>query len=403
MPRFAWTAMNADGALIQGVTTAEDSRRVADRLRRNGYSVVSVSRRQWPPTNLHIESIGRRDLIDLTYKLMPLLSGHLPLNRMLDIVRQEVSKYRIKNAIVAIRDDVNGGVTLSDAMAKHPDIFSTAYVSAVRAGEEGGDLPRSLSMMGSYLEWLDAIVKRMWGIVIYPILVLSALLVLNFVLAFYAIPTFLDLYRRLGQKIEIPLPTRIVFAYSEFIRQYWPLFIVVPVGLWVVFYLRNTFPGLRFFLHWLNLNIPYWGTIIRRMQSLQFCRFFQMLYDNGVSVKRALAESQGLVTNVVMRDAVNRVQRRLDEGCPLAEAFQDVGEFPTLVSAQLRVGEESGDIGASLGYIVRYYDSELNYGIDRFETFLRPAMVVVLAGVMLLLALAFYLPLFEIANLIQSR
>ena len=396
-------AVNAEGAHVQGVTVADDSRGVAERLRRDGYSVVSVTRRQWPPTNIHMETVKRRDIIDFTYKIVPLLTNNLTLNRTIDILRNEVKKRRIRNALVAIKDDINGGETLSNAMAKRPDVFDAAYVCAVRAGEEGGELPQSLSMMGKYLEWLDDIIKRMWGIVIYPLLVLTALVALNFVLAFFAIPTFMDLYKRLGHKIEVPLATKIVFAYSGFMRDYWPVILAFACLLWIVFYMRKFFPGLRFFLHYMILRIPYWGGIVRRMQSLQFCRFFQMLYEHGVDVKRSLAESRGVLTNVVMKDAVNRVCRRLDEGRLLSEAFNEAGEFPPLVAEQIHVGEESGDIGGALGYIVRYYDSELDYSITRFETFLRPALVFVLAGVMLLLALAFYLPLFEIANLIQAR
>ena len=403
MPRFTWKAVAADDKVVTGVAVADDPRDLARRLRTDGYSVVSVSQRKWPPTNLHIETIRRRDLIDLTYKFVPLLSSALPLNRCLEILRQEVKKFRIKNALSGVRQDINGGLRLSDAIEKHPDIFDTSYVSAVRAGEEGGDLPKSLKMMGVFLEWLDDVIKQLWAIMAYPIIVLAALLVLNFVLAFFAIPTFLRLYERLGVKIKTPLPTKIVFAYSEMMRNYWPFFLIVLAALVVTFMLRNRIPNLRYIIHRINLKIPYWGDIARRVQSLQFCRFFQMLYENGVGVKRSLHESQGIMTNDVMYRSVGYISRRVDEGVPLSEAFEKSGQFPSLVAEQLRVGEESGDIGNSLGYVVRYYQSELDYAIQRFTTFLRPAMVVVLAAVLLLLALSFYLPLFEIANLIETR
>lgn len=403
MPRFAWKAVDAAGKTVSGVTAADNSRELAERLRGQGRSVVSVTQRKWPPTNFHVESIKRRDIINLTYKIVPLISGALPLNRVLDILRSEVKKFRIKNALVSVRADINGGLRLSDALRKHPDIFDTAYVSAVRAGEQSGKLPQALGMMGAFLEWLDDIVKQLWGIVIYPILVLAALTVLNFVLAFYAIPTFLNLYERLGVQIKTPLPTRIVFAYSRIMRAHWPFVLLALAAVAAVFMLRNRIPNLRYMLHSANLKIPYWGEIVRKMQSLQFCKFFRMLYENGVGVEQGIKESRGVLTNDVMRCSVGYVSRRLDEGMPLAEAFEKSQQFPPLVAEQLRVGEESGDIGGALGYIVRYYESELNYSIQRFTTFLRPFLVFILAGVLLLLALSFYLPLFEIANLIESR
>jgi len=403
MPRFAWTATDAEGSVIKGSTVALDPKEVADQLRRDGYSVLSVTRRSWPPTNVHIETVSRRDLISFTYKIVPLLASNLALNRVLDITREEVKKFRIKNALVSIKQDVGGGLRLSQAMDKHPDIFSRPYVSAVRAGEESGNLSGSLTMMGAFLEWFDDIVKQLWALISYPLLVLAAIMVLNFVLAFFAIPTFLNLYERLGLRIQMPLPTKIVFAYSKFMKDFWPLFAILGAAAIVLFALRGRYAGLRFQLHRLTLKVPFWGDIVRRMQSLQFCRFFLMLYENGVDVKRGLSEASGVLTNDVMLEATGFISRRLEEGATLSQAFQESGEFPSLVAEQLRVGEESGDIGNAIKYIVRYYESELNYSIQRFTTFLRPAMVVVLAFVLLMLALAFYLPLFEIANLIQQR
>lgn len=401
MPRFAWTAI-ADEKTVRGVSTAESPRDVAERLRGDGYSVVSVSRRKWPPTNFHLESIRRRDIIDLTFKLIPLAASALPLNRVLDILRQDVKKHRIKNALITVKEDVNGGLQFSDALGKHADVFSPSYVSAVRAGEQGGDLPKALGMMGEFLEWLDDLVKQLWAILAYPILVFAAIVVLNFVLVFFAIPTFLNLYDRLGVAIEIPLPTRIVFAYSEFVTTHWPFLLALLGALVAVFMLRKRIPNLRYVLHSISLKTPFWGDIVRKTQSLQFCRFFQMLFENGVGVKRALREAQGVLANDVLYRAVGYISRRLDEGMTLAEAFEKSGQFPPLLAEQLHVGEESGDLGASLNYIVRYYDSEVKYSIQRFTAFLRPLMVFILAGMLLLLALSFYLPMFEIATLIET-
>ena len=261
MPRFAWKATDATGRAVSGVSAADTSRDMAERLRAQGRSVLSVSRRTWPPTNFHVEGIRRRDLIDLTYKIVPLVSGALPLTRVLDILRSEVKKFRVKNALIGVRADIGAGLRLSEALEKHPDIFDDAYVSAVRAGEQSGKLPQALAMMGAFLEWLDDVIKQLWAIVAYPLLVLAALTALNFVLAFYAIPTFLNLYERLDVSIDIPLPTRIVFAYSRFMTAYWPHLLAGAGVLALVAALRNRIPGMRYFLHSLALRIPFWGEI----------------------------------------------------------------------------------------------------------------------------------------------
>jgi len=402
MPRFGWTAATAAGDVKRGTYHAADAREVANRLRKNGYSVVSVSEKRWPPTNLHIERINRRDLINFTYKLVPLLASSLTMQRTLEILKGQVNKHRIKNSLVAMKQDIKSGSSLSDTMGRHPDVFTTPYVAAVRAGEQGNDVVRALSTMGSFLEWLDDIVKHLMGVLFYPIIVVVALTVLSMVLAFYAIPVFMRLYDQLGLTVKTPLPTKMVFFYSHLLRNYWYVFLLIALVLVTIVLLRKRFPALRMWLDRLMLRIPHIGGILRRVQTLQFCRFFQLLYENGVDVKTALGETQGILTNMVLIEAVDFAGRQLEAGTALSKAIEMSGEFPTIVSEQLEVGEEAGDIGDALSYIIRYYEFELDYSIRSFTAFLRPALVALMAGVLLVLALGFYLPLFEIATLLND-
>lgn len=402
MPRFAWTAATAAGDAKRGIYHAADAREVAERLRKNGYSVVSVSEKRWPPTNLHVERITRRDLINFTYKLVPLLASSMTMQRTLEILKGQVQKHRIKNSLVAMKQDINNGSSLSETMGRHPDVFGKPYVAAVRSGEQSNDIVRALSTMGSFLEWLDDITKHLMGVLFYPILVVVALTVLSMVLAFYAIPTFMRLYDQLGLTVKTPLPTKLVFFYSYALRNYWYVLVLIVLVLVTLVLLRKRFPALRLWLDRTMLRIPHVGGILRRIQTLQFCRFFQLLYENGVDVKTALGETQGILTNEVLINAVSFASRQLDAGTALSKAIEMSGEFPSIVAEQLEVGEESGDIGEAMSYIIRYYNFELDYSIRSFTAFLRPALVAVMAGVLLILALGFYLPLFEIATLLSG-
>lgn len=402
MPRYAWTAATAAGDVTRGVYHASDARDVADRLRNEGLSVVSVSERRWPPTNLHVERITRRDLINFTYKLVPLLASKMSMQRTLEIMKGQIRKHRIKNSLIVIKQDINSGASLSQSMARHPDVFTPSYVASVRAGEASNDLVRALSTMGSFLEWLDETAKQLLGVLLYPLMVIVALTVLSMVLAFYAIPVFMKLYEQLGLQVKTPLPTKIVFAYSQMLRGYWPFFLVGAIALALVWGLRKRSPSLHLWIDRLILRLPFIGDIIRRIETLQFCRFLQLLYDNGIDVRTALAEAQGVLTNLVLVRAVSFASRQLEAGTSLSKSIEMCGEFPSIVSEQLEVGEQAGNIGEALSYIVRYYNFELDYSIKTFTAFLRPALVVVMAGVLLILALGFYLPLFEIATLLNE-
>jgi len=402
MPKFGWKAATPAGDVRTGVYQAVDAREVADRLRNEGMSVLSVSERKWPPTNIHLESISRRDLINFTYKLVPLLASKMALHRALDIMKGQVNKHRIKNALVMMRQDISNGASLSQAMQRHPDIFDARYVASVQAGEASGNMVRSISTMGAFLEWLDVTSKTLWAVLSYPILVVVALTILSLVLGLYAIPVFIKLYKQLGLAMKTPWPTKVIFAYSYVLTHYWLVFVIVFALIVLVFLLRNRIPGLRPMMDRMVLRTPYFGEIIRKIQSLQFCRFFQLLYDNGIDTKRSIDQARGVVTNTVIGDAVEFTSRQLEAGTALSKGLQLSGEFPNVVWEQIQVGEESGNVGEALEYVIRYYDFELDYSIKQFTAFLRPALVALLAGVLLILALGFYLPLFEIATLLNQ-
>lgn len=398
MQKFAWTALGPDGQMKKGTVEAIDSRAVAEWLNRDGYVVVSVHKVKWPPTNYHLETIGRRDLIHFSFKFLPLVASNLALGRSLEILRDEIKKHRIKNALISIQRDMNNGSDLSHAMARHEDIFPTSYVSAIRAGEESGDMERSLSMMGTYLEWLDKTVRQIFAVLAYPVVVLMAMTFLAGVLSFFVLPVFIDLYERLGFEFQMPLPTKIVFTASTLFKTYWyvPLMVIgLVVFLWMA---RKRIPKFQVWTHRSALRLPFIGKMIRQLQALQFCRFFHLLHSNGIDTKRALAESQNVMTNIPMKKAVSQISNRLDQGMTLGEAFHHAPEFPTLVAEQIRVGEESGNVTQSMEYVIRYYDAELDYSIRRFTAILGPVLIFVLAMFLLLLALGFYLPLFEIAS-----
>lgn len=400
--KYSWTAVDGDGRLSRGAVEAMDSRAVAEWLHRDGRAVLSVSRRQWPPRNLHIEHISRRDLIHFTYKLLPLIASHLTLDHALGILRGELKKHRLRNAMLSVRRDMHHGAPLSEALSRQDDIFNRDYVCAVRAGEESGNLAKSLSMIGQYLEWLDHTRRRVVSALAYPLVVAIAMAILGNVLAFYVVPVFMHLYERLGVRMLTPLPTRILFAVSGAVRDYWYVSPLLGAVVLVVYLLRHRIPGLREMTHRIALRLPLIGEMLRQLQALQFCRFFQLLHESGVDTKRALHEAQGVMTNIPMQRSVREILHRLDQGVSLSEAFRRNPDFPPLVAEHLHVGEEAGNVGQALEYVIRYYDAELDYSIRRFIGALGPMMVFGLAFVLLFLALSFYLPMFEIANLINS-
>lgn len=397
MPNFRYIAIDDFGRRLGGTALADDEQILADVLRREGRYLLHAKpvRTGVDLSQIRIlERVNRRDLIFFTSQLATITATGGNLVDGLEDIESQVKKAPVKRVIAALRRDIEAGMSLSAALARHPKVFSDLYTNIVRAGEATGQLDTTLEHLARVLEGQEELAGRIREVATYPILVITMLCVLATVLVGFTIPRFLQVYQRLGSQIELPLPTRAVMAVSDIIRGYWYVIVcgVVTAFVGLKLYVQSPEGAVRFD-RW-RLRLPVVGEVMRKIALSRFAHFFGTLHEAGLEVAPSLSLIERLIGNAYLSQQFHLAVDRVMAGDSVSRALQRVGEFPPVVIQMIALGERTGRMSKSLGDVRRYFDREVDRTLKRSLTLFGPIMLVVLALVFVTMALAFYLPLF---------
>jgi type IV pilus assembly protein PilC len=398
MPNFSYVCVDDAGAEMRGVAAAESEDALADLLRGQGQHLVRTSPASTRSSLAEVrilEWINRRDVIFFTQQLATVMATGIGVVEGLADIEEQAKKAALKRVVAALRRDIESGESLSAALAKHPKVFTELYVNIVRSGEATGNIERALDDLVVQLEWQAELTGRIREIVTYPIIVIFMLGALSVVLVGFTIPRFLAVYERLNTDIVLPLPTRAVMAGSYLVRTYWPLLLATLATIAVSLRLYAQTPGGAVRVSGVVMRIPVIGELIRKIALSRFSHYFATLHDSGLEVAPSLALIQKLIGNAYLSRQFERAVQRVMAGESLSRALRAVGEFPPVVIQMIALGERSGRMSKALGDVRRYFDGEVDRTIKRSLTLFGPIMLIVLAGTFVLMALAFYLPLFQ--------
>ena len=382
MPSFSYVCVDDDGLELRGVAAAESEDQLADRLRRQGQYLVRSTRASEGRASLAeiqlFERITRRDVIVFTQQLATVMATGVSLIDGLQDIESQLAKQKLKRVVAAVRRDIESGDPLSTALARHPAVFGDLYVNIVKAGEATGKIDQALDDLVAQLEWQAELNGRIREVTAYPTLVIFMLGVLAIVLVGFTIPRFQQVYERLNAQIELPLPTRVVMMVSTFLRTYWTVIVTSVVAVAV------------------SLRLPLIGELRRKIALSRFARYFASLHSAGLEMAPSLSLVSRLIGNAYLSQRFELAVQRVMAGESLSRALKAVGEFPPLVIQMLALGESTGRMATSLENVRRYFDREVDQTIKRSLTLFGPIMLVLLAGTFVLMALAFYLPLFQL-------
>jgi general secretion pathway protein F len=402
VPVFAYRAADRAGRTVDGVMEAYDANAVVERLHREDYfplRVESTDERGRPGRRLFgAPRVPTRDVLDFTQQLATLVEAGLPLERALVVLGDVAANRRLRQIVQDVTQSVRSGSTLADALARHqPRPFSRLYVNTVRAGERGGVLEIALRRLAEHLEGSRELREAVVSALIYPALLTivgtgAVIFLLTFVL-----PRFALILADLGQ--TLPLPTRIVLAVSNlFVTYWWALAAAVLVGAvaWQVL-ARNEAGRLQ--LDSNLLGVPLVGQVLRKIEVARAVRTLGTLLSSGVPLLGALDVAREGAGNRVIAGALAAVHGGVKRGEGLARPMTETGAFPTLVLHMVRVGEETGRLDEMLGKIASTYEREVRVSVRRLVATLEPAILVVMAGLVLTIVLAILLAILSVNEL----
>ena len=398
MPNFSYVCVDDSGAELRGIAAADSEDHLADVLRRQGQYLVRAAAaseaRRLSEVRL-LEWVNRRDVIFFTQQLSTVMATGISIVEGLGDIELQLKKQAMKRVVAALRRDIEAGESLSTAMGKHPKVFNELYVNIVRAGEASGKTEHALDDLAKQLEWQEELIGRIREVTTYPVIVVIMLSVLSIVLVTFTIPRFMTVYERLNAQIVLPLPTRMVMAVSTLIRTWWPAMITAVIAGFVSLrmYSRTPTGGVR--LAQIVMRVPVVGELVRKIALSRFSHYFASLHESGLEVAPSLSLIERLIGNAYLSKQFGRAVQRVLAGESLSGALQAVGEFPGVVIQMVALGERTGRMSKALQDIRRYFDGEVDRTIKRSLTLFGPVMLIFLAATFVMMALAFYLPLFQ--------
>ena len=344
--------------------------------------------------------VTTRDQGIFTRQFATMINAGLPLVQCLNILGQQSDNPTFKRVTLEVMASVEQGSTLAEAMAKHPQVFNKLYVNMVSAGEAGGVLDTIFQRLAVYLEKAEALKRKVKGAMTYPAIVLIVAGGATTFMLLFIIPTFAQMFADFGG--ELPLPTKIVLAMSNFLKHWWWLMLGVAIGgvTGAKAYYRT--PAGRVVLDRFFLRIPIMGSIIRRAAVARFTRTLGTLISSGVPILEGLDITARTAGNAVVEAAILQTRTSISEGNTIAEPLRACAVFPPMVVQMIGVGEQTGALDEMLAKIADFYDEEVDAAVEQLTSVIEPVMIVVMGVVVGGMLVAMYLPMFKLVTVIGN-
>ncbi len=413
MPTFKYIARSRTGEKVEGTVEAQDRRAALLQIERLGQVPVSVFegglgapasavsaggrkffKLEWKRSGK--PSMSLREVLLFTRELSDLLASGMTLGNALHTLSRRKVSHGQDRIVTELRDQIVQGTSMSSALDRWPDTFSTLYVSMVRAGEASGQLAAVLERLCQHYERLQEAREKVIMALIYPGIVLTMGVVTMIFSMVFVVPRFSAIFAELGS--TLPLPTLILIHMSRVLIRYGWLILLGLFGLWVLVRRALKTPAGRHGWHRMQLKIPLVKNIVTANSFAHFARTLSTLLANGVQVLQALAIVEDSVGNVVIAEAVRDARNRVTDGATISRPLAAGGVFPPLLTDMLAVGEESGDMTSALQHIAKRYDSDLDRSVKIFTTVLEPVMIVVMAFLVGFVAISMLLAVFDLTS-----
>lgn len=402
MPTFRYEAIDAKGNVVRGKMQAETESQVVERLVRENQRVIYIGAEKGPSKAgfaIRFGGVRDRDLLVFTRQFATLLRAGVPIIRSLDSLQNQTINPYLKTIIGEIKQDVMGGMSLADALARHPKVFSPLYISMVRVAEATGNMGEVLNRIAGFIDNEMTIKGRIKGALFYPALVLVISIAVLIILFFVVMPTFKGIFSEMGA--QLPMVTRIAMGFTDWLLKWWfaiPLF-VIAVLLFYYVYIR--LPGGKYQIDLLKLRLPLFGPLILKMAISRFARTFSTLLGAGVPILRALEIVRDTVGNNVFSSALSSIRENVRDGYKLSSPMANYDIFPAMVVQMVDTGEEAGNLPEMVEQIAIFYEEEVDRSIKAMLSLMEPALIVFLGGVVAFVAFSIYLPLFKMATVIH--
>jgi len=404
MPTFKYTAKDTSGKTVSETMEASDKKVVVKYLREKDCIIVNIEEKEalakrLPLPFIHRKKVKMDDLVIFARQLATMVDAGISLMGAFDILGEQAETPHFKKVLLKVRDDIQTGSSLSESMAREPEVFSTFFINMVKAGESSGALDEILDRVASYFEKTAGLMRRIKAALVYPAIVSLMAVVITALLLLKVVPVFEEIFSGFGA--ELPLPTQILVNVSNILRSffflYMGLFILACFSL--VMYIRTDKGKLAF--DRFMLRLPVFGKLVRKVAVSKFTRTLSTLTKSGVSILTALDIVSKTSGNKVVENAVNEVKKGIKEGERIAEPLSHHKVFPPIVVRMIAVGEETGELEKMLSKISDFYDEQVDAAVTGLTSMIEPLIIAFLGIVIGGIVICMFMPIFKITSIIQ--
>src|SRR5215210_5250753 len=403
MALYTYRALDKQGEIVQDKTEGSGEMAVVHELRQQGLLVIDVKEQGAGQKDIlaPLTRIKLGDLVVFSRQLATMINAGLPIVRSLYVLSEQTENPKLNDVVVVVRKDVEAGSSLSEALEKHPKVFSRLYVEMVKAGEVGGILDGVLLRLADQLERDQDLRRKIRSALTYPIVVLViAILAASFMLIFI-VPVFAQMFQDLGG--TLPLPTRICMLLSNILTSFWGILVYAAMALAVVLFLRwkKSEQGRKVWGRAV-LRIPAKiGDVVKKATLARFARTLGTLSAAGVPIMQAIETTATSSGNWIVERALLKSRDAIREGIPIYKPLEEEPVFPPMVTRMIAVGEETGDVDGMLTKIAEFYESEVDAAVKALTSIIEPLLIVVVGGIVGGIVISMYLPMFKIFELVE--
>ncbi|MDO8452909.1 MAG: type II secretion system F family protein [bacterium] len=399
MQKYTYKSKDKNGRDVNGQVEAQSLSDAARLLREQNYIIISLNLVSTSPLatfRAFTNRITFNDVVLFTRQFATMITSGLPITDALVIARSQ-SKPAMGPVISQILSDVEGGSSLGAAFEKHPKVFSSVYISLVKAGEEGGVLDQIMARLADNLEGAREFQSKVKGALIYPAIVICGMVIVAAIMMIFVVPKLTSLYGEF--QADLPLPTKILISVSTFMAKFWwlMLFFLVGAGYWFLYYIR-TEGGKRKFDEW-KLKVPIYGPLQRQIILTEMTRTLGLLVGAGIAILEAMKIIGGVVGNTLYAEAIQRCSDKVEKGFSLASSFSEEKEvFPQMLYQMLAVGEETGKIDESLLKVSQVFEQESEQQVKALTAAVEPIVMVILGVGVGFLVIAVIMPIYNLTS-----
>jgi type IV pilus assembly protein PilC len=398
MAEWVWEARARSGELKKGSMEADDEEGVNTRLRSQQLTPTKVKKKGKAFSFGFGSGVSGKDIVTFTRLFATMIDAGLPIVQCLEILQGQTENPTFAGVLKDVKSSVEQGSTFSDALRRHPKVFDPLYTNLIQAGEVGGILDTIMNRLAVYNEKNMKLKRQVKGAMIYPSSVVVIFTGVLCVLLGFVIPSFKKIFTDLGSPDDLPVLTQYVITVSEAFTH--NFFLVVGVGIVVVYALVRVYrtPKGKKYFHRILLRIPIMGPVMRKIAVARFTRTCGTLLSSGVPILDALEIVAKTAGNVVVEDAIMYARLKISEGKNMAGPLMETDVFPPMVVQMVGVGEQTGALDAMLSKIADFYEDEVAAAIKALTSILEPAMIIIVGGIVGVIVISMYLPLFDVYN-----